>query len=219
MSSLDGPAMTVQVTSSNGATRSWSLPQALLSHHSGYFMRAAHFREGTQMVKLTNYEPRIFEMFVQFVYYGTYVDRDDLKDDTRVRDSAKAWVLGDYLDVPGLKQAAIDSLFKVHIPIKLTKTAQSSFGPEAVRYCCENSAPSSSLYEFYLGAAAAYWRHKNIVRYNDANQKDWDAIWDNFPDFRNKLLRLMTRLPEEKVEENTTLDLRKRMANMDRTEA
>lgn len=208
--------MTVKVTSSAGLTRFWCLPRALLSFHSGYFRRVKNFKEGIEnVVELTDHEPSIFELFVKFMYYKTYTGTDNLRDHTRVPDSAKVWVLGDYLDAPRLKKFAIDSLIDMYLPKRGDGPIKSSFGPEAIRYCCENSISGSALYELYVGAAATYWRHRNVVQYNDANQRAWNAVWEGFPDFRNELFRLMTLLPKDTVE-NTIHRLGRRVADMEK---
>ncbi|KAI8937047.1 hypothetical protein NX059_006266 [Plenodomus lindquistii] len=75
-------------------TATWTLSTALLLHHSGYFRRACRpdtFREGKERkVTLTDFEPAIFDLFVEFMLYGKYTSHDDLSDQTKVRDSAKA---------------------------------------------------------------------------------------------------------------------------------
>ncbi|KAH9871973.1 hypothetical protein J1614_006232 [Plenodomus biglobosus] len=88
---MNGPEMIVRVVLPEGHAKIWTLPQSLLMSRSGYFRRIKDFREGTEMkVELADTEPQIFELFIQFLYCGKYIDKDNLNDHTKVRDSTKA---------------------------------------------------------------------------------------------------------------------------------
>jgi hypothetical protein len=84
--------MQVTVRSESGEERSWTLPKALLSHYSGYFTRLRNFKEGEEgAVVLQDFDMVVFR---------------SLKDPNKIRDSAKAWVFGDYFDATEFKNFA-----------------------------------------------------------------------------------------------------------------
>jgi hypothetical protein len=86
--------MQVTVRSESSEERSWTLPKALLSHYSGYFTRLRNFKEGEEgAVVLQDFDMVVFRSFVEFIYYGRYSCRDNLKDLNKICGSAKAWGL------------------------------------------------------------------------------------------------------------------------------
>lgn len=198
---LDGPAMTVKVVSAAGCARTWTIPHALLMHHSGFFKRVKRFREGTELkVELVDTEPHIFQLFIQFLYYGKYDDKDDLANHEKIRDSAKAWVLGDYLDAPTFKALAIRGLCDVYLPECKRPYPRSGFGPETIDFCCDHSTPDSSLYRLYLTIAGMFWTHRKIVHITKENEYAWTAVWDTHPHFRNELFGRLSSDTGKKLE-------------------
>jgi len=100
--------MTITIGSQGGQTRSWTLPYALLKEHSGYFRKMEKFKEGQEgSVDLKDQDASIFAYFVELFYFGDYTLSEDSVDANGVRDDAKAWVLGDYLDATSFKNRAL----------------------------------------------------------------------------------------------------------------
>lgn len=138
-------------------------------------------------VELADTEPQIFELFIQFLYCGKYIDKDNLDDHSKVRDSTKAWVLGDYLDAPGFKRLAIRELCNIYLPEGKGLCPRSGFGLETIDFCCRNSTADNLLHQFYLGITGRFWGHNKIVHLNDCDGEAWNAVWEEHPHFRNEL--------------------------------
>ncbi|KAF2852905.1 hypothetical protein T440DRAFT_487920 [Plenodomus tracheiphilus IPT5] len=144
-----------------GGSSSRQIEETLSHHlrHSRYFRRAKNFREGTELkVELFDNEPHIFELFIQFM------------------DSAKAWVLGDYIDAPTFKRLALGGLCDIFLPSDEIQYPKSGFGPEAIDYCCRNSIAGSSLHQFYVAIAGSFWTHSKIVHFNDASWLSYELF-------------------------------------------
>jgi hypothetical protein len=190
---LTGPTIEIKITSEDGDSRTWGLPKALLSHHSTYFQRACRseiFTEGqTNKVEIRDFEPETFEMFVEFMYFDRYTYKDDLTDYLRVRDSAKAWVLGDYIDAVGFKNFAIRNLYNIYMPSGIDANPKTGIGPEMVDYCCSRTLPNSHLSELVKVFLIHNWHSVALIRY-DYPTDSWNAIWDRHAEFRNDLLYL-----------------------------
>jgi hypothetical protein len=170
--SLYGPAMQVTVKSESGEERSWTLPKALLSHCSGYFARLRHFKEGEEgAVVLHDVEPDIFRVFVEFIYYGRYSYQDDLNDHNRIRDSAKAWVFGDYLDAVDFKNFAIRNLYDIYFPPGHADP-KAGIGANAIEYCCKNTTAHSPLHSLYLKFAITWFHRRDLVHYTAENRQE-----------------------------------------------
>jgi hypothetical protein len=167
------------------------LPKALLSHHSAYFQRACRsdiFIEGqTNKVDIPDFEPETFEMFVEFVYFGRYTYKDDLTDFLRVRDSAKAWVLGDYLDAVEFKNFAIRNLYDIYMPFGLSVCPKTGMGPKMVEYCCSRTPSNSHLSELVKAFLVQNWHDLSLIKYIK-HTDSWNAIWDRHTEFRNGVL-------------------------------
>ncbi|KAH7077720.1 hypothetical protein BKA63DRAFT_270785 [Paraphoma chrysanthemicola] len=205
---LRGPVMEVTVTSSSSDTAAWGLPKALLSHHSGYFQRATRpctFRESEDnKVTLEDFEPEVFKLFIEFMYYGRYTYRDDLADKLKVRDSAKAWVLGDYLDAVEFKNFAMRNLYDIYFPAN--GEPKTGIGPAAIEHCCSATLQNSPLQELYLDCLVVYWHDIRVILYDPSYRSQWDEIWDRHRELRNEILYYTNQAPEGRLEKKKTLD-------------
>lgn len=184
--------MEVKVISGLGGEHTWSLPKALLSRFSGYFRRACRpdaFIEGhSNKIVVPEFDPDVFEMFIEFIYFGRYTYKDDLADLLRVRDSEKAWVLGDYLDVVEFKNFAICRLHTIYMAPGWLERRTIAIGPEMVSYCCSKTASRSRLYLLIKAFLVQNWHRKDLV-YNDiSNRHLWDLIWEQQPELVADLL-------------------------------
>jgi hypothetical protein len=82
-----------------------------------YFIRLNNFKEGKEnTVILQDFDLDVFTYFVESIYYRSCDYRDDLKDRSKIRGSAKAWVLGDYLDATEFKNLAMRNLHDACFP-------------------------------------------------------------------------------------------------------
>lgn len=183
--------MEVTITSASGEIGIWDLHKSLLSYHSGYFQRASHpgtFKESEEdSVSISDFEPATFKLFIEYMCYGTYIYRDNLQDHFKIGDSAKAWVLGDYLDAIEFKNFAMRNLYKIYLPENMSAPL-SGIGPKAIEYCCSNTSTISPLTRFFKDVLTKYWYSTDVIKYGLDSRSDWDAIWNSCPEFRNSLL-------------------------------
>ena len=115
------------------------------------------------------------------MYHGVLLDH------TQVHDSAKAWVLGDYLDAVYFKNFAIKSLHEIY-STSSNWSPNSVIGPQVIDYCCAMAPTSSNLYQFILDILIAHWDEELVVIYNTENHQQWDDIWIEHPQLARNLL-------------------------------
>lgn len=189
--------MEIKVTSEAGDSRTWGLPKALLTHHSGYFKRACRsdiFVEGQDnKVEIRDFEPDTFDMFVEFMYYGRYMHKDDLENYFCVRPSAKAWVLGDYLDAVEFKDFAMHYLHEIYMPTADDdeiddNSPLTGIGPGMIGYCCSKTAPQSRLYRLVKAFLVQNWHDNQFIQYDYTNREEWDSVWAQHPELVSDLL-------------------------------
>lgn len=169
----------------NQDNRTWCLSKTWLAHHSGLFKRFVDGKATATQIIIDN-DPDIFTLFVEFMIRGQYTYRDDLTVHEGVRESAKAWVLGEYLDAPKFQNLAMRNLFNIY-----KGYTRSGVGPESILYICENCESSSPLYRFYRDVTCTYWGNKDIVVEEDSGGVyivDWAIVFERYPDFRDDLL-------------------------------
>jgi hypothetical protein len=129
------------------------------------------FLEGEEnKIYLTEAESDIFELFVQFMYFGEYVSTDDLKDHTRIRDTAKAWVMGDFLDAIEFKNYSMKELYNIY-NFGQRGDSISGIGPQLIDFVCSRSLENSSLRKFFLDVCVAYWHRTEGIQYNEETKK------------------------------------------------
>ena len=185
---LTGPVLEVVINGPSHEKVSWPLPKALLTHHASYFRGLENFKEGQEnKVELEDFEPGVFELFVEFMYFGRYTYRDNLRDKLRVRDAAKAWVLGDYLGAVEFTNLAMKNMYDIYFPSN-AQQPKSGIGPQLVEYCCEKSSTDSKLFGFISNALVYYWHHIEVVICDNVNRKHWDSLWMLYPALTSDLL-------------------------------
>jgi hypothetical protein len=185
---LTGPVLEVVVNGSSNEKTSWTLPKALLTHHASYFRGLENFKEGQEnKAELEDFEPDTFKLFVEYMYFGRYTYRDNLRDKVRVRDAAKAWVLGDYLGAVEFTNFAMKNLYDIYFPPN-DQQPKSGIGPELVEYCCEKSSIDSTLYCLIKDALIYYWSNIEVVVNDTVNRKHWDSLWRLHPGLASDLL-------------------------------
>ncbi|KAF2111663.1 hypothetical protein BDV96DRAFT_649643 [Lophiotrema nucula] len=210
LSLLHGPSIEVKVISESGFERKWSLSKALLLTHSGYFRRACRddtFQEGiNNQVELKDFEPEVFLLFIEFMLYGRYSSKDDLQDFLKIRDSAMAWVLGDYLDATEFKNCAMRDLYAIYCPGE-GLAPKSGIGPAAIYFVCSKTMSSSHLWHFFKDVTVAYWHDEKVVAYySQAEREDWSAVWDIHREFRDDLMYLLNQTQSEREEQISSLE-------------
>lgn len=142
--------------------RAWILPKDLLTHHSTFFhefLVSACAEAETSQVKLREDDPKVFELFVQWLYMG-YFPLSLSCNQALYR--AKAWVMGDKLGSPAFRDHAMTHLSFMHnmkyehprkSDLSTTKTASAHWvdiHPGMVRFSYENSMENSQLRRWAL---------------------------------------------------------------------
>jgi hypothetical protein len=154
----------------------WSIPKTLLSHHSDYFRAACNgnFKEGIEnRVSLDDVEPRLFQHFVQWLYYGTISGLPDVE---HVYDGFPLWVLGDRLISSGFKNVIMTQAYNLY---ERTRVSRDIFTTAEVAYCWNNTTPGSRLRLFFLDTFSQHWVYD---KYMKANIYEWEALLLCYPD-------------------------------------
>lgn len=152
-----------------------------------------NFKEGEEgAVVLAEFEPDIFNLFVEFMYFGRYSYRDDLNDPMRIRDSAKTWILGDYLDAVEFKNFAMRKLYDIYLPAGggKPKAAITAF---TVKYILERVLTGSPLETLYKHVLVKYYHDTLVVKNEMKDVHSWNEVWDRFAVFRNDLLYFLNQ--------------------------
>jgi hypothetical protein len=76
--------------------------------HSGYIRRLEKFKQGEEgAIKLLGFEPKVFGLFVQFLYHHNCSTVGIIESFFQTRIDTKVWVLSDYLDASEFKDFAL----------------------------------------------------------------------------------------------------------------
>ncbi|CAG7558834.1 unnamed protein product [Fusarium equiseti] len=184
LASLRGKGIEVHVGSQPPSDENtWTLPVKLISRHSAYFKTACLWN-ATGTISLPEQDPITFSLFVEWMYYTAY-DACALGPSPSIH--ARCWVLADYLLCNEFKTYAMSRLFKDHV------NGTTVFGNAAVNYAdveyvCSFTAPDSKLREFYMDFAVDHFANAKMLRGTTA---EWDAIFQNHPQARSRLLENM----------------------------
>ncbi|TKA67598.1 hypothetical protein B0A49_04580 [Cryomyces minteri] len=134
---------------SDATAEEYAIHKGLISHHSHFFRKAlnGHFREAVENhVTLEDEDPAVFHIFYLWLYSSRLYDVDKrkpnhvpLSEETLVR----TWVFGDKRGVPGLQDAALNSLVSL---LANRWTADEAI----VRLAYENTLEGSPLRKLYV---------------------------------------------------------------------
>lgn len=73
-----------------GRNCTWTLPKALLCHHSVFFRN----NNAKSTIMLRKYDPDIFRLFVEWMYHGSFTVEDVAARSPDIYISVEAWLLG-----------------------------------------------------------------------------------------------------------------------------
>lgn len=109
----------IQVSVGEGEHKTtWHLPKDLLAHYSTFFATAlkGDFAEAsTNAISLPEVEPRVFEVFVQWLYLGIFHrEKASRHSVSRHSQLAEAWILGDRLGCAAFQDFAMLKLTSYH---------------------------------------------------------------------------------------------------------
>jgi hypothetical protein len=186
----EGP--TVEVTVGTGTEeRTWTLPKALLSHHSRFFRAAFEqpFKEGLEnKISLPEDNPLAFEVFHDWLLLKrlpeNFTDIADLEwteTGSHVYLTYQIWVLGDKLLASGFKNAAMKEIWNVFKPYNATEY----LSPEEVAYCLANTSPTSLLREWVLDVVISRWATLK------ENHRTTHELWEETFEEHEELYKLL----------------------------
>lgn len=166
--------------------QTWSLPQALLSHHSPFLKAACthNFKEREEKrITLPTDDPKIFALFVEWIYYGEYtipLSTGAVGGHTNM--DAEAWVLGDKLMSTAFKNYAMDRLYSRHGSQFFSTVVM----PEDVAYACNNSQAGSPIRQLFFDIVSTHFSEPTRVA---GSAEEWDKVLLDHDDARTYLLR------------------------------
>jgi hypothetical protein len=183
---MTGPAMEVIVK--DGQTKqSWTLPKALLFFHASFFRRANAFKEGQEnKVTLTNFNPKIFNLFVNFMFYNLYRQELSTSKTDEVYIHAKAWILGNHIDATEFKNYAIKKIWEIYNPFA-DPYPLATLTPGIIDLVCNNTVEGSPLWNLVLSVAIAYWHDREVIPCENGDHEVWGRLWDVQKEFRDAL--------------------------------
>ncbi|KAF2006892.1 hypothetical protein P154DRAFT_597263 [Amniculicola lignicola CBS 123094] len=174
--------------------QTWTLPEDLLLVDSAFFRDRARKisrkdGEGIRLVyfDLSNFDPEIFEMFVEFVKTGKYTSTDDLHDEGRIRNSVRAWVLGDFLKAANFRNCAIKEFHEIYFSdLKAPDKVVPVVTPALIDYIMSRTKPDTMLQRLLYRVCAFYWEDTKVVQ---VDEEKWFDLFDKHTRFSNKLLK------------------------------
>lgn len=133
---------------------------------------------------LTETDPAIFELFVEWIYYGCYTDpgQHSVINGVSVSIDAQAWILGDRLRAGKFKNYAMTRLYTnaMYNPPEARPVR-----PQDVEYACLHSDTGSKLRQFYFEYTAIHFTDPVRV---EGSIDAWDTVLQNHADARIAML-------------------------------
>ncbi|KAF1828792.1 hypothetical protein BDW02DRAFT_584222 [Decorospora gaudefroyi] len=169
---------------------SWTLPTALLSHHSPFLKAACsrNFKEREEnRIALPKDDPPVFARFVEWMYYGTY----DASQSEAVNIDISSWILGDKLLSTQFKNYAMRHLYEAYMSALFPKPITT----RDAQYLLENTSVESKLRLFFL--ALLVERFSDPMRLQGTTE-EWDEVLLDHSDARSFLLSGFRMAPGER---------------------
>lgn len=196
--SLRGPGFEVVVGYPDeedfDAQSTWCLPQALVSHYSPVLRAACerNFKEREEKrIELPDMDPKIFALFVEWMYYGRYTPPRLLPFSSPTTPvDAEVWILGDALLCTPLKNYAMKALYS-----QMTSLYFMPITADMVRFVLDNSTVGSALSRLYLDYMMQYWDDNHRV---SGSVEDWDELFQEHAHARMMHLKTSKLSPQTK---------------------
>ncbi|UPX14484.1 uncharacterized protein EKO05_0004964 [Ascochyta rabiei] len=182
-SSRQSACDTTQLAGPTGRSKKWGLPRALPSHSSLFFKVATRNMTDAyskKPIELPGYQPAVFAMFLEWMYWGSYNAPNGVFASECGHD-IEAWILGDKLEAAGFQNVAMNHLY-------LQYNAPDSLKPltiETVTHVCARTATGSPLRLFLLDVLAQHFTGNERAK---GALEDWDVALQKYPDARLLLL-------------------------------
>ncbi|KAF2033598.1 hypothetical protein EK21DRAFT_38106, partial [Setomelanomma holmii] len=151
---LEGPSIKVIVDEDDdmpddrSKVRTWSLPVALLSHHSPYLMAECDCILGEpepSHISLVDVSPGVFRLFVEWMYSGSDVSPCNYSEFSH-NPHTLSWILGDKLQCTDFQNHTMRLLYCEHTHESALRAIQ----PHDFALVLQNKPTSNSLIRFYL---------------------------------------------------------------------
>jgi hypothetical protein len=156
------------------------------------------FKEGQQnKVTLESFRSEIFQLFVEFIYYGQYSCAPDTAN--KISEYAEAWVMGDYLDATDFKNFAMRKLYSLYCRPK-PGAPIGEVDPLTIDYCCAMTPASSKLVKFYTDVLIAYWHEIDVIIYRKTHRAAWSEIWNEHTTLRDDVLYFTSQSADGRLE-------------------
>ncbi|KAG7406116.1 hypothetical protein Forpe1208_v014079 [Fusarium oxysporum f. sp. rapae] len=188
MQLLQGSGVEIQVgtktpSSSWNETKSfktWCLPINLVSHYSPYLKEICclNLQESNKRIRLQYYQPDVFGLFVEWMYYGSYESSSSVLISNA---DAKCWALGDKLRSTEFQNYSMRLLYEQH--------TRPMFGRpmtcDDVQYVWGNTSPGSKLRNFYMNFVVEHFGSPAKLL---GSSTDWDTLLQSQSEIRIPLL-------------------------------
>jgi hypothetical protein len=183
-----GPAVEIVVGSDPGpwspgtSSQIWWVSKALISHYSATLRNACN-RERDNIdpprITLSENDPRIFELFYDWMLYGTYSAAYNAFDCIiwAASSDTQAWVLGEQLRCTEFKNYAMYRLYDLYT----NPVAPKPITPDDVCYAFTHSGPRSKLRQLFLDL---YTNHLTDFSRVQGGFKEWDAVMRDYEELR-----------------------------------
>jgi len=190
----------MEVTVGTGvAAATWNIPKALLSHHSAYFHIACHgkFKEALEnKVKLADCDPKLFQHFVQWIYFAT--TPGDLGSEDEIWDAFRLWALGDRLMATGFKNHMMKIVHEAH---DWEDPYSCDFELEEVVWCAKNTTQDSQLRKWLIDTLALHWIHCDYI---EEYKEVWVGALSEYADLLTALLCKMAGMRKDEDDDPET---------------
>ncbi|KAF4961196.1 hypothetical protein FGADI_432 [Fusarium gaditjirri] len=160
--------------------KTWCLPINLVSHYSPFLNEIcnSNVQESSKRIRFQYYQPDIFGLFVEWMYYGSYLSSSSLSISNA---DAKCCILGEKLGSIEFRNFSMRRLYEQH--------TRPTFGRPVT---CEdaqdvwgNTSPGSKLRKFYMNFIVEHFGSPSKLLGSSA---DWDVLLQSQSEIRIPLL-------------------------------
>ncbi|KAJ4252891.1 hypothetical protein NW762_010797 [Fusarium torreyae] len=158
----------------------WCLPRNLVSHYSPYLKEicSSNLQESNNRIDLQHYQPVVFGLFVEWMYYGSY----ESSSSTSISNAdAKCWALGHKLRSIEFQNYAMRRLHEQHTRPVFGRPVTC----DDVRYAWDNTPPDSKLRKIYLNFVVEHFGSPVKLI---GSSTDWDTLLLTHSEIRIPLL-------------------------------
>jgi hypothetical protein len=174
----------------------WTIPKALLSHHSEFFRAACNgpFKEGLEnRISLPDADPIVFQAFVRWLYFAALSVKWVAEDDD-VYLGLSFWVLDNQLIAPAFQDCVMRRLYNDHAFSEDDEEEPYHFTKDELVWCWSHTAPNSLLRMFVLDMLAQHWAYRTAL---SEDKEGWRKTFAACPELCESLLFAVAGLAEQ----------------------